>query len=100
MIRTLCLCALAFGLFGLLLATPQPADAGGHWRCWKISESAKGINEARVAGRATRQLQRAIRRYGRKHGFTPRVGPTRTSCHPTGKRVLKVECTAWARVCR
>ncbi len=91
MTRTLCLCALALGLFGLVLVAPQPADAG---RCMKVSATASGLLEPNVAARATRKVKRAIR----KGGYGSHVSPTYTKCHPTGKP-RRVACAAWARAC-
>lgn len=100
MTRTLCLCALGFGLFGLVLATPQPSQAGGHWQCWKFSATAKAGKEARAAARAARKVKRRIKRYGRQKGYALRAGATHTRCYPTGKKLIRYRCTAWARACR
>ena len=54
--RTLGICVLAIGLFGLGSATPPPAEAGKHWRCWRVSATARGLSEAAASARAERGL--------------------------------------------
>lgn len=87
MTRILCLCGLALGLFGLVLATPQPADAG----CYKLTATTKGALGSFVAGRATRQVKRAVKR-----GGYAMASPVRTSCSHNGRK----HCTAWVRACK
>ncbi len=96
MTRTRCLGTFVLAFLGLLLAAPQPADAG----CWKSNAAAKGVFEAHVAARATHKLKHGIRRAGRRGGYSPLVGTTHTDCRPTGRKVVRVECMAWSRVCR
>ena len=89
MIRTLGLCALALGLFGLVLGTPQTADA----RCYRVTlDSTHGVFKGPVSNRATRQLKRHLRRNG-----YALAGTVYTDCAP---HRLHMHCKAWARACR
>lgn len=96
--RTLGICVLAIGLFGLGSGAPQPAEADAHWRCWKFTAVARGAAEPNASARAERILQGEIRRWGRRKGYTPRVGRVHTACTKLGRR--RYECAASARVCK
>ena len=89
MTRTLSLCVLALGLFGLVLTAPQSAEA----RCYKVSlASAHGVFKGPVSNRATRQLKRYLRRNG-----YALAGTVYTHCEP---HRLHKHCKAWARACK
>ncbi|MGI9385033.1 MAG: hypothetical protein ACR2PO_17920 [Methyloligellaceae bacterium] len=96
--RTLGICVLAIGLFGLGSAAPQPAEASKHWRCWGFSATARGLSEAAAGARAERVLKRRVRRWGRQKGYTPRTGPVDTACKKLPG--IRYECVASARVCK
>ena len=96
--RTLGICVLAIGLFGLGSSAPQPADANGQWRCWSFSSTERGLSEAAASKRAERKLKRQIKRWGRKKGYKPQTGPVDTACKKL--RRIRYECVASARVCK
>ena len=53
--------SLTLAAAGTLLAVPQPAEAGKHFRCYGLSASAKGVTKAGTTRRAEGRLKRGIR---------------------------------------